>query len=230
MGIVRTNISRPIRIAMSFRALSRFLILTLAGLLSACAGVSPVSMKEADRAAIKTVAVEPTVTLPENMFYQSRGQALAGAIAGPVGALAASGASSEPKAVLLNLMKANDISVQQIVKAEFARAANARSRMTFSEGAGQPDASVTLTVNAYGFLPSPMFGAQMYPMLNVSAVMKRPDGTLVWQRTRVISTLHGDNDKAYTYEEYVKNPELLREVWVRVADVLSRVLAGDMES
>lgn len=72
------------------------------------------------------------------------------------------------------------------------------------------------------------FGSTLYPLVNVSAVMKTPDGRVVWQATEIAGPLARENRQGYTFDEYARDPELLRQVLVAGSDIVSRMLADNL--
>ena len=122
---------------MLLRLASRLFAALLVCILGACAGAPTVSVSAADRALIKTVNVKPDVVVPAEIFFHGRAQSFA-AVGGIIGAVAGQAAAQEPKAQLVDLMKVNGISMQEILKQEFVRASS-KGPITFAEGAAAPD-------------------------------------------------------------------------------------------
>lgn len=147
---------------------------------------------------------------------------------GIVGAIAADTAAKAPKTNVIEFATANGFPVSEIVKSEFVRAASAKGAMQFSETESSPSAYLSLTINGLGFGQSQGLGSTMYPLLNVTATLKRPDGAVVWQRTEFVSPLNGENKPGYEYPEYINNPQNMRTALTRVASIVSRALAADL--
>jgi hypothetical protein len=155
-------------------------------LMTACAGLPSVDMTAADQAQIKAVTVRVDEKLPEDMFYQGRGQAIAGAF-GAIGAVAGMAAADDPKAQIKATMNKNDISLPTILKTEFEKTMRSQSQFRVAEGQTSADAEMVLIVNTYGLSQSQGFSAVLYPMINVSASLRKRDGTVVWQRTDYVT-------------------------------------------
>jgi hypothetical protein len=119
--------------------------------------------------------------------------------------------------------------VPQIVKAEFIRAAGARSTMRFAEGDGAADARLSLAVDAYGYGQTQGFSALLYPMMRVTATLKRRDGTVAWQKSDFAVPLNSENNQGYAFEEYIRNPQLLRATLTNIAGIVSRMLLADLQ-
>jgi hypothetical protein len=95
-------------------------------LMTWCAGLPSVDMTTADQAQIKAVTVRIDEKLPEDMFYQGRGQAIAGAF-GAIGAVAGMAAADDSKAQIKATMDKNDISLPTILKIEFEKTMRSQS-------------------------------------------------------------------------------------------------------
>jgi hypothetical protein len=197
-----------------------------------CAGGPSISMSDSDRAAIKTVAIASEVQIKPEFSFQEKGAGM-GAVFGVVGAVVEVMAT-QPATPLSNgnqilaMMKANNISVQEIVKAEFTRAATARGATKFTETSDSADATLSLTINLHGLGRTHLLGGQLHPVLNVSATMKNPSGSVIWQRTEFITPMNAENKKSAEFEEYMKNPELLRAAFTNAATIVTKWLADKL--
>lgn len=200
--------------------------IVMAVLLSACASNPSTTMSAGDRAAIKTVKINPAVQLPEKMFYHGRGQSIAmvgGAIGGAIAAATAAGPSEQ----IVAKMSASKISVPDILKTEFKRATESTG-LTVVDPAAASDAEITLQVNVYGLGQSNGFSS-LYPMMNVSAVMKKNDGSIAWQKTDYASPLNSDNKTGKEFDDYMGDPELLRNAMTTISSIVSKMLTDDLK-
>ena len=199
-------------------------------LLAGCGTVGTVPIADDARAHLHVVSINPSVKLPDEMTYIGPGQAAALMLGGPlVGGLIASSSAATPKTQLTTEMQASHIALGEIVAAEFAKQATDSAGPTkFVVGTAPADAQVELSVNAYGVMHAQPFGTTLYPLVNISAVMKTPDGRVVWQATEIAGPLARDNKQGYTFDEYAKDPELLRQVFVAGSDIASRLLADNL--
>jgi hypothetical protein len=214
---------------MFLRHAVRICILSLVVALAACAGAPTVSMTAESRGAIKSVTLNPQVQIPPEMFYHGRAQSISAGVGGLVGAAIVQSMPQEPKEALLDTMKTKGISVDQILKAEFVRAVSAKSRLRISEGAGPQDAELSLAINAYGFGQTQGFSALLYPMLAVTATLRKRDGSIVWQKKDFVGPLNSLNNQGYEYEQYMIDPELIRKVLTNVSSILSDLLVADLQ-
>ena len=95
-------------------------------------------------------------------------------------------------------------------------------------GGAPADAQVDLTVNAYGIAHAHSLGSTLYPIVNLSATMKAPDGKVIWQATHVASAQSLENQDGHSLEDFLKDPELLRQAFVKGSDIVSHVMAEDL--
>lgn len=199
-------------------------------LLTACGTLSTVPIGDEARARLHVVSIDPAVKLPAELTYLGRAQGTALILGGPlVGALIAADSASAPKAQLAAELQANHILLGDILAAEFAKQATADAgSIRFVVGDAPADARLELSVNAYGVMQAQPLGTTLYPMLNVNAVLKASDGRVLWQATEIAGAHHRDNKVGHTYEEYVKDPQLLRQVLVAGSDIASHMLAENL--
>jgi hypothetical protein len=191
-----------------------------------CAGLSKVSMSSADRAQTKIITVQADDKMPEEMFYHGMGQSVAGAF-GAVGAVVGASMAEDPKAQIIATMKSSNISLPSIVQAEFVKAMQAQNEFRLAGDGMAADAEMVLFINVYGLGQSTGFSG-LYPLLNVSASLRKPDGTVIWQRTDYATPQNKENDEVHAFNDFIEQPEVLRGVWSKVAGIVSRMLVGEL--
>jgi hypothetical protein len=197
-------------------------------LLSGCGTVGTVPIADDARARLHVVSVNPVVRLPKDITYLGPKEAAAMVLGGPlVGGVIASGTAAGPKAALLEELDTHKIAVGDIVAAEFAKQASGATNLKFVVDGQPADAQVELWVNAYGIMHAQPFGSTLYPMLNVSAVMRTPDGKVLWQATDIVGALSPENKQGHTIDDYAKDPELLRQAFTGGADIVAHMLADN---
>jgi len=202
-------------------------LIAISSALTACVA-PPVAITPAAKASIHTVRVNPVVKLPPDMMYMGPAQGVAMLLAGPLlGQQVASATGTSAKAQLAAQMQANHIDVGEIVATEFAKQASAGTSVNFVVGSAPADAQVDLVVNVYGIGSAHALGSTLYPIVNLSVTMKAADGSVIWQATHVAGAQNFENKEGHTLEEYVKNPELLRQAFVNGGDIVSRVMVQD---
>ena len=205
-------------------------LLATALLMTACVA-PPVAMAPAARTGIHTVRVNPVVQLPTEMLYRGRAEGAAMMLSGPLlGAQVASAVGKDKTTQLVAEMQANHIDLGDIVAAEFAKQASSGSPITFVVGSASADAQVDLIVNAYGISHAHVLGTKLYPIVSLSATMKTPEGTVIWQASHVASAENAENQEGHELEDYLRDPELLRRAFVAGSDIVSHVMVQDLVS
>jgi len=207
--------------------LKRGLIVGAVILIAGCAGLPSVEMNPADRAQIKAVKVRADNKLPEEMFYQGRGQAIAGAF-GALGAVAGMAAAEDPKAQITATMSKNNINLPTILQTEFEKTMRSQNQFRVVDERSPADAEMVLVVNTYGLSQSQGFSALLYPMINVSASLRKPDGTVVWQRTDYVTPQNKENTGGHEFDEYIAKPDQLKASWSNVSGIVSRMLVKEL--
>lgn len=196
-------------------------------LMTACAGLPSVDMNPADRAQIKAVKVSADNKLPKEMFYQGRRQAIAGAF-GAIGAVAGMVAAEEPKTQIVSTMNKNNIHLPAILRNEFEKTMRSQGQFRIVDEQTSADAEMVLIVNTYGLSQAQGFSGVLYPMINVSASLRKPDGTVVWQRTDYVTPQNKENTAGHEFDEYIAKPDHLRASWSNVSGIVSRMLVGEL--
>jgi hypothetical protein len=207
--------------------LIRMVALFFAMALGGCAGGPTVSMTAADRATLKTVSMQSVPKLPADMFFHGRAQS-AGAVGGLIGAAIASAAGDEPKGQILSTMKAKDIDLPTILRTEFLKTASARGALSLAETPSTAQGDLALAINVYGFGQTQGFSALLFPIINVTATVKKPNGEIAWQRTEFVTPHNSENKYGYEFEQYQKDPELLRKTLTNVSNVVSTMLVDSL--
>jgi hypothetical protein len=90
------------------------------------------------------------------------------------------------------------------------------------------DADLILAVNVYGLGQTQGFSSLLYPLINVSATLKKPDGTVVWQNTDFVTPQNSANTGGHEFQQYLEQPELLRATWVNVSQIVSGMVLDDL--
>lgn len=217
---------------MNLRSLSRpaFLLssILVASVLAGCAGAPTKNMTAEDRAAVKTVKVNPTVEIAPTMFYHGPAQSAA-AIGGMIGAVIGAEAAKGPSGQIVAKLKENRISLPEILKTEFQRAASNSGTMIFSDNPATAEGELTLAINVYGFGQTQGFSPLLYPLMNVSATLKKKDGSIAWQKTDFATPQNSENNLGHKYDDYMANPELLRNTLTNMSGIVSRMLVKDLQ-
>lgn len=192
--------------------------------MTGCLGLPKIDLSATDRAQVKTIKIRTDERLPP-LSYHGKAQAIAGAfgaVGGAVGAVAGTIVAStfdDPAVQLLELMKANNIHLPSIVAGEFSQAMQYRGWQVVDLNS-PADAEMLLIVNNYGLISRGLDGI-LRPSLHVSASLRKPDGTVIWQKNG-----HANVSDGSRFEWYMEHPESLRDVWAKVSRVTSQQLVN----
>lgn len=210
--------------------LPRILVLTVASLLTACAGLPDHHLSAADRATVKNVSLNPAIELPKELMFHTHEQAIAPFIFYGVGIPAAKERSQRIAREIVSTMNRNNISIRAIVKTEFKRALVAVPSITLTDDNVNADAQLSLRVELVGLMHPHGVTFLLYPLMKISATMKKKDGTLIWQKSDYIAPASSENKDGYKLAEYHAQPALLRQVFSTSAAILSRNLVAELKS
>lgn len=191
-----------------------------------CVGLSSVKMSSADRAQTKTITVRADGKMPDEMYYHGMAQSVGGGF-GLIGGAVGAAMAEDPKSQIIATMKSNNISLPSIVQAEFAKAMQAQNEFRLAGDGVTADAEMVLFINTYGLAQSTGFSG-LYPLLNVSASLRKPDGTVIWQRTDYVTPHNKENDEVHAFSDFIEQPEVLRGIWAKAAGIVSRMLVKEL--
>jgi hypothetical protein len=127
-------------------------------------------------------------------------------------------------------MRVNGIDLPAILKAEFLAVASARGVLTEATSPATAQGDLKLTVNVYGFGQTQGFSPLLFPVLNVTASIAKPNGEIAWQRTDFAVPLNSENKYGYEFEQYMNEPELLRKTLTNISRIVSKMLVESLAS
>ncbi len=200
------------------------LMVCVLSFLSGCAG--SVALTKKDRSSLQTVAINKDVTKPDDMFYQGRKQSVLAGTFGLIGSAIAAESAKEPKSMLNAAMEKNNIDVRQIVKEQFENELK-KSGLFGSVVNEKGDAEFKLSIDIYGFAQPHGLSSQLKPMLRVKGNLVRTDGSILWEKTEYVHNL-SKGTPSHTIEEYLGNPELIREAFTVASKIVVSALVNDM--
>lgn len=210
-----------------FKKLSISAISALAILLSGCAGAPTKKLEASSKSAIKSVTVKPDAPLPPEMFYQGRAQSIGLGIGGLIGHAVAQGLTSD-KDIIQQTLKTHQINVGEIVTTSFTNQLRESGKFPLAGGGTAGDAQFQFEVVIYGLGQTQGFATTLYPTIGVNGALKRPDGTVLWQRYEYITPLNKENTIGAEPEAYAKDPELLRQAFTKAAAALTKLFVDDL--
>lgn len=197
-------------------------------LLSSLGCASKVSLKKEDIQANQTVNISNKVSLPETMFYQGRKEMMLQGTLGLIGATAAEGGRKSTVDIIKDVMNKSNVDVTQIVRTEFEQQLKKSNLFNMILPDRGNYSEIRLSIQLYGFASPQTFSSQLKPMLGVAGELVKPDGSIIWKNYDYVSNLNGKTP-SYTIEEYLKNPELIREVFNVASQIAVKGLIDDMK-
>jgi hypothetical protein len=191
-------------------------------ILTGCVSQKPLTKK--DKESIRSVSIKKDVKIPDEMYYRGPAQyfSIAGGIIGAAaGAADAKGAKDQIRASMLQ----NQIDLGQIIREQLeAELIKASVFHTIVSNGG--DAEVRLEATLFGFDQTNPFSTQLKPALGVIGSLVRTNGTVLWQKLAIAT--NENQTPAHSVEEYLKNPQLIREAFNTTAKIISEGLVKDM--
>ncbi|HEU4951173.1 MAG TPA: hypothetical protein VFT46_04435 [Holophagaceae bacterium] len=162
------------------------------------------------------------------MFYRGPG-AGAGSLFGAIGAAATVNADHSAKGELLALMDKEHIDIAQILleqtEAKLASAPDTEKRVK-----ALPGARLHIEILMYGLVKTQLFSSTMYPTVKVKMTLTRDgDPKPVWSESEWVATAASENDKGFSYDEYMKDPGKIRIVWTNVTKIAASRLINSLQ-
>lgn len=174
----------------------------------------------------KDVLVRDRVILPDEGMYFSGQQQKTLGLFGLVGGLAASQASMGPKETLQAVMSDKNIKIDEILHDRFLQELNNFELIPDSEAISK-GAQVQLEIVRFGLSAIP-WHVELRPVVVVTAKLVGTDGSVLWSMKRKMDN-HSDPDiPAHLYEDYLKDPELLRSGFSLACQISSKELITNL--
>ena len=178
-------------------------VTSLGLLFSGCASTK--SLSPADRATVKSVSLNPTVSMPAEVFYFSQAQALAGGLAGPIGGAIGAAGESENQKAFMAILGRSGLDMPKEVLASFEAGLKQKGVVVSEHPA---DNQFELQVRLIGLAVPNGFYSGLRPVLVVVAVLKDSSGNVIFQNNASCMNL-SSKTKRHTLKEYEAKPELL---------------------
>lgn len=182
--------------------------------------VSPIALSPQDRKSLSSIKIDPVVDMPNGMAFNADGASVGRAF-GLVGNLVADDIVNRDTREIMLIQKRLNFSVDKILVANLVNAINRSGKTKVVNDPA--NAVMTLQVYTYGFTaPALGFSPKLAPQLGVTAELVR-DGRVIWRASSNIDPVT-DNLPAYTMNEIIANPILLRKLWEAAADLAAAQL------
>jgi len=169
----------------------------------------------------QTISIKPDIFIVNEPFVQTPGELWGSSIGGLVGAAIAAGATSEEQYVAL--LKQNKINLKEIAREAF-KSQLLKSGSSLKLVSNKADIEVQLQILFYGIHPAGPFSDSVEPMLEVGANVFVNNGQHYMDISESIKFPDDELITPVLMEEYVENPELLKNAYMTLAETISETI------
>lgn len=187
-------------------------------LLGGCSTPASVSLSAENRNEIKRVRIDKNVSKPAAIFWRGTEQAWGGVLFGALGAAATANSGTTDADRMVTFMNHEHIDISEIILSEAARQVNALRMVEVTDN-GKPDATLSFSVDMYGFNKTHPFGSNMNPLIRITGKLVKSNNEVIWQESEFVSDLASENDQGQSLDTYRNQPEKLRAALVKVSEV-----------
>ena len=193
---------------MHFARIRTFALLALLAL-GGCASVQPIS--DADRKAITSVTINPSVTKAPDIYYFGPGMT-AGLMFGAVGAIIAAPAMERSRKSFQEYTDKHGISLERIVLEEVEGALRRAGRMPLAAQPGPGAAVLHVAIPQWGFSVPHGFSGMLVPVLQIRCELKDAQGKLVWSSSERVLPL-GNPVEPLSPDAVRNDPKAMEAAW-----------------
>ncbi len=183
-------------------------ILSTAIFISGCATNMQVAPQT--RQAIHSINIDNNIPKPKEIYYMSS-LGIASMGFGVIGALTVGETHDvKQKDELMNIIKANNIDIGQIVSQQFTRQLQ-QNGINVVNG-GNSDATLHINIDNYGLSARSQFSGSMLGPILIFDVELDKDGVVVWKTKNITTTITSDMPR-HNLAEIEQNPQVLVQMW-----------------
>ena len=201
--------------------------IAVAGLSIVTTGCGNVYMSEESKSKIRSIEINPKVTIPDQPDVDGPVDAWSNLLIGFL-----TGGSPLPPRIDYEFgvyMDAHDIKVDQIVLRQFRRHLNEQGHFELREGG---DATLELIVVKYGFKMPPfdITKNMRNPVLTISATLRSNDSTVLWSNFDYVMagwTAGSGLTHAYSIQALLANPRLVERSLEEASCVIAYLLLSE---
>ncbi len=224
LGVIWEMFAKFLR---AYRRLA-FAGIAVAGLSIVTTGCGNVYMSEESKSKIRSIEINPKVTIPDRPDVDGPVNALNNLLLGLL-----TGGSPLPPQIGYEFgvyMDAHDIKVDQIVLRQFRWHLNAQGHFELREGG---DATLELIVVRYGFQMPPfdITKNMRNPFLNIRATLRSKDSTVLWSNFDFVMaglTAGSGRTHAYRIQALLANPRLVERSLEEASCVIAYLLLSEL--
>lgn len=205
------------------------------GLVFGCANTN-IQIKNVDLAAINGVMIDKNVVVPDEPYVEGGSSAIQFFFitTGAIGEMAKDADTDKASTQFQKYLEHHNIRIADIVYDSFCKniSKNITGNTAFKLKA-KSNTTLYLQVDSYGFAASSgWIWKYKYrkPMIRMTAALQNKDSRIIWQCTRFINSesYMVSDEYEHTYEEFAKNPHLVKGALQHVADLVAKEILIDL--
>lgn len=198
------------------------LVLMLSLVFFGCTGKTEMSPEVKNQ--LTKITLDQNVTMPEQIMFLTRGDALAIGVGGALGGLMADSDKSDEEK-FKRFLDENNISFETIIKDEYSLALKSKpyyyQKMSTESNTQH---KFKITVNMYGLMyHHNIFSGDYKPSANIKFELIDKNNKVVWSETEYVSS-HTEETSRMPLDDYFKNPENMKKALHSVAKVVSKLI------
>ncbi len=92
-------------------------------------------------------------------------------------------------------------------------------------------ANLHMGILMYGLVKTQIFSSTMYPTIKVVMTLnKEGDAAPVWTESEWVATAALENNKGFSYDDFMKDPEKIKIVWANVSQIAANRLLVSLQN
>ncbi len=183
-------------------------------------------MTPTQRAAVKTVSINPEVPMPGSVYYLSQAQAMAGGLGGPIGGMIGAANEGDNQRAFTEVLERSGLDIPTELRTTFATKLKEQGVLVSDEVAGN---QFELRVGLIGLAVPNGFYSGLRPVLVVVAILKDSAGNVIFQNNASCMNL-SSKTKRHTLKQYQAKPELLAREYRAAINAVVDDLIDDFTS
>lgn len=198
-------------------------------LLSVSGCAPSITLKKDTILSNQSVSISKNVSLPETMFYQGLKESILVGTFGLLGVWAAESGRKSTSDIIKYVMNKSNINMSQIVRGEFEQQLKNSNLFSTIQPDGGNYPEFKLSIKMYGFAQPHGLSSQLKPMLGVVGELVNSDRSVLWKKYNYITNLNSKTP-SHTLEEYLNDPELIREAFNNASQIMVSGLIDHMNT
>lgn len=175
------------------------------------------------RSQVMAISIQEEVDIVSVPVVRTPGKAWGRAVGGLIGVAIASLESTTNEGYYVKFLKDNNIDLKAIVRDSIKRTlAEQRPDLQLVDDPAAP--SLKINIQQYGVVSnSKMSVSDVRPLLKVRLKLTA-DGLVLWAGGSVSRKEEGESNNVMSYDEFMKNPDKLKQSYIAIADQVAQAL------